>query len=378
MQKTPLKTKLIVGLLKALSFPPIPQKPKTGKWYRIDLPGCIRADGPSLHAGLRIGSENKLMVVFHGGGISWNEYMAARGYGVTIPDDGDDKFYAVDGDLLADIVPGRGLTSKKEDCYFKDWSILSIAYCSGDFHCGTGDFPYTAKDGSEKILHHHGYTNYRAALEAALPYVGREPDQIMVTGFSAGGFGTALLTDDVMRSFPSCQNVICYVDSGFMLYDGWHTAAREVWKAPQEICDRLVSNNITLDCLTALKKDHGDRVKLLFSCSVRDVALSGYWSFVKNGRLYTDRSVGIQFQRDLKEMCQKLLTVDPAAGIYLFDTLTSEPKQEKERADGLTQHCIGLGSSAEKIKIDGITVAEWAAQAAQGKVSRIGMHLLDL
>ncbi len=372
-----LKTKISLGILKLFNFPEIPQNPKTGKWYRISLPQCIRSDGESIHAGLRIGRENKLMILFHGGGISWNQHMAARGYGIEIPDDGDEKFYAVDGDVAADLIPGRSFTSQKDSCYFKDWSILNIAYCTGDFHCGTGDYPYTAKDGSKKILHHHGYTNYRAALEAAMEYVGNNPEQIMVTGFSAGGFGTALLTDDVMRTFPNCPDVICYVDSGFMLYDGWHEAAEKVWKAPKEICDRLVSNDLTLDCLRALKKDHGDRVKLLFSCSKRDVALSGYWGYVNDGKLYTDRATGIQFQKDLAQMCKSLLKVDPTAGIYIFDTLTSDPAQKRERAEGLTQHCIGIASVAETLQVDGTTVLQWVTDAAKGKVYCVGLALLD-
>lgn len=371
------KIKIALGILKLFNYPEIPKNPKVGKWYRISLPQCVRADGESLHAGLRIGRENKLMIVFQGGGVSWNEHMAARGYGVTIPDDGDEKFYGVDGNLTADLVMGHGLASKDKDCYFRDWSVLSIAYCTGDFHCGTGDFPYTAKDGSRKILHHHGYTNYRAALETAMKYIGSFPEQIMVTGFSAGGFGTALLTDDVMRTFPNCRDVLCYVDSGFMLYDGWHEAAEQVWKAPNEICDRLVRDNITLDCLRALKQDHGDRVKLLFSCSTRDVALSTYWPYVREGRLYTDRQVGIQFQKDLAQMCKDLLALDPTAGIYIFDTLTPDPNQKRENAEGLTQHCIGVSSAAGKIRVDGVTVMQWAADAAQGKVYCVGMGLLD-
>lgn len=65
-----LKTKISLGILKLFNFPEIPKNPKAGKWYRISLPQCIRSDGESIHAGLRIGKENKLMILFHCIGIS--------------------------------------------------------------------------------------------------------------------------------------------------------------------------------------------------------------------------------------------------------------------------------------------------------------------
>ena len=80
------------------------------------------------------------------------------------------------------------------------------------------------------------------------------PDTLLVTGFSAGGFATSLLADDVIDRFPSAENVIICVDSSLLLYNGWHETAVDLWQAPTEISDRLTTNNLVLDSLTYLEK----------------------------------------------------------------------------------------------------------------------------
>jgi len=350
----------------------MPEHPQKGKWYRIPLTDCVAANDMEFHTGVRIGTENKLIILFYGGGISWNEFMAARPNSIYGNPD-KISFYASDADLIADLTARIGIhpLSNKESNPFRNWSMITIPYSSGDFHCGTGDFSYTALDGTKQVLHHHGYKNYRAALQEALKYIDCNPDQILVTGFSAGGFGTALLTDDVMRTFPNCKNVTSYVDSGFMLYPGWHQAARDVWNAPEEITARLHSDNITLDCLQALKRDHGDRVKIAFSCSVRDAALSEYVNYVEKDQLYADQESGVKFQKYLTAMCQALQNSIPGISLFLFDT--PEAGEDKQKAH-LTKHCV-MGS--DKISSEGITAAQWLWDTVCGNPKQVGLSLLE-
>ena len=368
-----IKTRLLVGLLKMTQFPQIPSEPKAGKWYGIPLKGCVSSDGKEVHAGFRKGTENKLVILLFGGGVSWNEFMAARPNSVYGNPDKISFYACGDGGLVADLAARIGIhtLSKKESNPFRDWNMLAIPYTTGDFHCGTGDFPYTALDGSKQVLHHHGYTNYRAALQETMKHIGHNPKQILVTGFSAGGFGTALLTDDVMRTFPNCNDVTSYVDSGFMIYPGWPEVARNVWKAPKEIAERIYSDNITLDCLQALKQDHGDRVKIAFSCSTRDAALSEYINYVAKDQLSADKESGIQFQKELKQMCNDLQQAIPNIALYIFDT---PDENAAKKAEGLTKHCIG---AADKMVVEGITAAQWLWDAVCGTPRQIGMSLLD-
>lgn len=368
-----IKTRLLVGALKMTRFPQIPSEPKVGKWYGIPLKGCVSSDGKEVHAGFRKGTENKLVILLYGGGVSWNEFMAARPNSVYGNPEKISFYACGDGGLVADLAARIGIhtLSKKESNPFRNWSMLAIPYTTGDFHCGAGDFPYTALDGSKQALHHHGYTNYRAALCETMKHIGHNPEQILVTGFSAGGFGTALLTDDVMRTFSNCNDVTSYVDSGFMIYPGWPEVARNVWKAPKEIAERIHSDNITLDCLQALKRDHGDRVKIAFSCSTRDAALSEYINYVEKDQLYADKESGIKFQKELKQMCMALQQSISDIALYIFDT---PDENAAKRAEGLTKHCIG---AADKMVVEGVTASQWLWDAVCGNPRQIGLSLLD-
>lgn len=368
-----MKTRIMAGILKLTQFPAMPQNPKTGKWYGIPLEGCVSADGVPVRAAFRKGLENNLIVLFFGGGVSWNEFMAARPNSLYGNPD-KINFYAVgDGCLVADLATRIGIhtLSSKKNNPFRNWNMLAIPYTTGDFHCGTGDFSYTALDGTKRVLHHHGYTNYRTALREAMKHMGNDPDQILVTGFSAGGWGTALLTDDVMRAFPNCQNVTSYVDSSLMQHPDWHAVAENVWKAPKEIADRLHSDNNVLDCLQALKNDHGDRVKIAYSCSVRDTALAEYVNYVQKDQLYADQESGIAFQKMLTTMCSDLRETVPGVALFIFDT--PEAGEEKQKAH-LTKHCV-MGS--DKISSDGITAAQWLWDAVCGNPKQVGLSLLE-
>lgn len=102
-----------------------------------------------------------------------------------------------------DFVAQGGIGSTIDENPFKDWTFIVIPYASGDFHTGTGEYHYT-QDGTDKTVYHNGYNNYSAFIDEIKAYVG-EPDTLLVTGFSAGGFATSLLADDVIGHFPTAK-----------------------------------------------------------------------------------------------------------------------------------------------------------------------------
>jgi len=368
-----LKLTLLIALLKpiyrARAAKPLPENPKTGKWYRITPPNCVCANGAPYHACIRLGKENKMLIVFNGGGVSVNAYTAARP-GQISNVTAKESFYFEDVDLIGDPVFDRGILRKNEHNPFSEWTIVSICYASGDFHTGTADYPYTAMDGTPRILHHHGYTNYRAVMEqvkSILP----NPETLVVTGFSAGGFGAALLTDDVMGLFPSCEQVTCCVDGALLLYD-WKHVATDVWKAPKEICDRLESINITSDALKALHRKHGDKVKVLFISSVRDGALAQQQNFYETNHMVPDKPSGEKYQADLRKMCEKLMEETPNIGLYIFDVPIPRLAEFK-----LTQHTIIFENNVDKPVSGGVSALSWLWNAVNGKVTRVGLDLLD-
>ena len=349
---------VVVILVKTVlvKHPELKGEPEIGKWYRITPAGTKSSDGSEWHGLIRLGTENKVVVYFFGGGASINGHTSERG----------NEFFATTASVQ-DFVASGGIGSDAEENPFKDWTFLVLPYASGDFHSGTGEYHYT-DGGKEKIVYHNGYNNYSAFMDAAKPYVG-EPDTLLVTGFSAGGFATSLLADDVIDRFPSAENITVCVDSSLLLYDGWHETAVDLWQSPEEISDRLTTDNIVLDSLTALHEKRGDSVKILFDCSYRDDTLMQYQSFINTGKMDKTKALGDQFQADLSEMVAGLQENIPGVGIYIWN-YGEDPETHN------TQHTIISSNVFDKLE-DGVSVADWIYAAVNGDVQSHGLALLE-
>ena len=347
---------VILGKTVLVKHPELKGEPEIGKWYRITPAGTKSSDGSEWHGLIRLCTENKVVVYFFGGGASINGYTSEHG----------NEFFATTASVQ-DFVASGGIGSDAEENPFKDWTFLVLPYASGDFHSGTGEYHYT-DGGKEKIVYHNGYNNYSAFMDAAKPYVG-EPDTLLVTGFSAGGFGTSLLADDVIDRFPSAENITVCVDSSLLLYDGWHETAVGLWHSPAEISDRLTTDNIVLDSLTALYEKRGDSVKILFDCSYRDDTLMQYQSFIHTGKMDKTEALGDQFQADLSKMVAGLQANIPGVGIYIWNC-----GEDSETHN--TQHTIISSNVFDKLE-DGVSVADWIFAAVNGDVQSHGLALLD-
>ena len=333
------------------TFPKLEGEPEIGKWYDVPVENAFSSDGSEWHGIFRKGTENKVVVYFFGGGVSITPETS----------EGGKEFYATTM-LAQDFVAQGGIGSSADDNPFKDWSFIVIPYATGDFHAGTGIYE------GEKTVYHTGYNNYSAFVEQIKPYVG-EPDTLLVTGFSAGGFATSLLADDVIDRFPSAGNVTVCVDSSLLLYDGWHDTAVDLWRTPSEISDRLTTDNLVLDSLTALYEKRGDSVKILFDCSYRDDTLMQYQSYIDTGKMDKTKELGDNFQQDLKEMVIALQENIPNVGIYIWSY--------REDADTHnTQHTIISSNVFDKLGNDR-SVGEWIFDAVNGDVRTYGLELLD-
>lgn len=366
----PLWLKLLTPLLKKKRFPVISDKPENDKWYRIYPDGCVDANGERTYADFQIGTENKLIVFCSGGGVSWNEYTAARQvspYSKNIKE----GFYMVHVDLFTDLNVDKGIFEKSERNPFRNWNKLILHYNTGDFHAGDGDFSYKALDGSQRVLHHHGFRNYRAVLESVIKYV-PEPDSLLIAGCSGGAFGVALISDDLIEMFPKCSNVTCIVDSGFLRIPDWHGIAENVWHSPGKIVRRIYSDNIVMDCLEALYQKYADRVKYLFCSSVRDSALARMLNYIEYNDFTFSKKAGIMYETELKQFCDDIRKKIPSIGLYFFDV----PDKHKKSMD-LTIHCIIGEKIAYEHLTDGKTAMKWIENAVNGNVEQIGLKLLD-
>lgn len=353
-------------------LPQLQGNPEVGKWYTLDVGNAVSSDGSKWQGYFRKGSENRVVLYFYGGGFSVNDYTAARSMDV------EGGFYNPrlnpGLNVMTYAIRKWGIGSSEEDNILKDWTFIGVPYCNGDFHSGTSDKEYTALDGSTKTIHYQGYSNYRRLVAEAFKYIDASPDQLLITGSSAGGFGAALLADDAIELFNNPQDVTVLVDSSLLITEDWHNIMVNVWHSPQEISDAVATDNITLDSLAALHRKR-DNVKILFDCSVRDYNLSMAQRFFDEGAqqnmpLKIGKAEGDRFQQLLKKMAEDMQEQIPGCGIYIWD-------EETQKEGHLTVH-TALGT---KIYFDSKSrnpsLAQWLENAIHGHVESFGLELLD-
>ena len=88
---------------------------------------------------------------------------------------------------------------------FRDYSVLFVPYCTGDFHLGARRVTYEAPPGSDVgsvTVQHAGYRNMTAVLDhlAGGPVA---PSRIVVVGASAGAVASPVMAARSARRFPA-------------------------------------------------------------------------------------------------------------------------------------------------------------------------------
>jgi hypothetical protein len=368
-----LKESILGMLLKTFlggEFPMLEGSPKPDKWYTVSVPEARSSDGGRWHGYLRKGRSNNLVVYFFGGGVSPDDYSAAR------PHSSSGGFYNpglnTDLNIMANAMTRWGIGSQAKTNPFRDWSFIVVPYCNGDFHAGAGQRTYVTAEGEESRIFYEGHRNYRLLMAAAMRHIDSSPGALLIAGASAGGFGSALLADDVAQHFPSVQNVTVCVDSSVLIFDNWHEVLTQQWTSPKTISDQVHGNNITLDALTALHDKYGNRMKLLFDCSVRDYALAQTQVYFDEGHMpeRATREHADRFQQLLQGTVSGIQHKVPHAGIFIWDDVT-------EKSAHLSRHtAIGLNFMFKRQE-DGTSISEWIIDAVNGSVSSHGIELLD-
>jgi hypothetical protein len=127
-------------------------------------PMCLR--GGAFTAFYADRGSDKTMIILNGGGACWTALCAAT-------------------EVADQTVTTIGPAAEKTGEPYGDWNVIVASYCDGSVFSGDNDFTQT--DGT--VRHHHGIQNLAATLDIAKEHFGTSK-QVMVAGFSAGGYGT--------------------------------------------------------------------------------------------------------------------------------------------------------------------------------------------
>ena len=357
---------------KDLQTPIIPDQPEKKIWYRVPIPMGKSGDGSEYHIYVKIADPKKLCIFFSGGGVAWNEYTAARPVtGGTMAADLPNYYWNNLRPITQIMNIDLGIMNMKDpENPFKDYSIVDITYATGDFHVGNNEFPYTGVDGEKHILHFHGFINFLEAMSVAKNLF-PSPKKLLIAGNSAGAFAVPALTDEILTMwYRDTYDVTLLSDSALVLFNKWKKTAREVWRAPEPICEAIQSDNITLSWYRKLYEKYGESLRYLYSSSTRDYLLSAYYSDVTYKKFQTDAEVQNAYYEQLSEMVDELKKLTPNFGMYINNW--EIPIITK----GGTVHTTVKEPYFTRFTQDDVSMARWLYDAVNGNVYDIGMNLL--
>ncbi len=344
------------------------------QWLKIYIPEATCAFGDPYCIHVKKGDPRKLVFYFCGGGASWDKESAQWPNSPETAALNHVSLYTICADPMPAMYSietneNHGVHSTEEENPLADWSEVMIPYATGDFHTGTGDLTFTAADGSERVLHHHGYLNFQKVL-ALSKELFPALDHLLITGESAGGFAVPALAGDVMDAYSDCKNVTVLCDSAMVPYGDWSITAHNIWQCPEHIASPVQSDNIVTDWFKALYERHGDRPHYLFTCGNRDHVLMLFWHYMVDRQFIMEESYAEAFQKALKQMVGDLKRSIPNFSVYIHDFM-------KEQLSPGVLHCIMGNLFYTQGKIDGVSPLEWMLAAMNDTPRDVGLSLLD-
>lgn len=182
---------------------PTPELP-TDTWTFLEVEGmeCMDDSGTGIGVNPAEGSD-KLLIFLEGGGACFNDLSCLQ---VAHPNGFTKE------DLQAIVGTPRGVFDRSNpNNPFADYNFVFVPYCTGDIHAGVNPVGYGRRN-------QVGFLNVAAALaETAAVLV--KPSEVVLTGVSAGGFGTLANYEQVRESFDASIPVTLIDDSGPPLYN---------------------------------------------------------------------------------------------------------------------------------------------------------------
>jgi len=195
--------------------------PARGEWQAVAPGGdTVCSDGSPYRFFVHPGDPARLLVEFEGGGGCWSaETCAMEIYTRRVTTDPE---LARRLGLLVGIYD-RGNSENP----FREWTHVYVPYCTGDLHWGNSERVYSGASGPYTIQH-KGAANAAAALRWASENV-PAPAQVMVTGCSAGGYGSILWAPAVISRYSGATVVHLSDSAAGVVPPGFFATVLESW-----------------------------------------------------------------------------------------------------------------------------------------------------
>jgi hypothetical protein len=208
--------------LSALSAP-LPSGKEYSGWTWVDVPGSRCRDGSGAGYYWRRGKTDSLMVYLNGGGACADPFFCGLNP-VNVDQDLPLEFLIFGTgnlvwgpDWIRQTAPDQGVFKRDPRNPVGDWNMIYVPYCTGDIHAGSRENVEVPNvPGKQQFV---GYKNLGLFLKSFGPSFANNK-QVLLTGSSAGGFGSLLNYDRFSEFFkPWNVEVLAVSDSGLPMRD---------------------------------------------------------------------------------------------------------------------------------------------------------------
>lgn len=179
------------------------------QWDAVELPAASGAScgngSPYRFFVNRTPFTSKTVVMFEGGGACWDQGACKGGTLLdAVNPDGIPANYMTDFNRQAHwglVTPFTARIDPLQAVQTQGWNIVYLTYCTGDVHTGNKVAVYDNVDPTKPLSYFHRGAVNAKAVAAWMASNMRQPEHLLLTGFSAGGVGSAAL-------YPAFRNAL--------------------------------------------------------------------------------------------------------------------------------------------------------------------------
>lgn len=355
---------LIIMPLNAQEFPTFEDLP-VGEWSQIDAPDgiCLYGADYSFFVHPPEQATNKLMVYFQGGGACWDGLSCGTVGGFA-------SQYDVTSDEL-DWYQNGYFNFENPDNPVADYNIVFVPYCTGDVHTGdnvmTFDVPLEAESDLETVTaNFKGHHNAQIVLDWVYENF-LEPEQVFISGCSAGGYGAVSQTSFIMEHYQDIPAVMLADSSHGVLPTAWE--GFESWGTLENLPDFIVD----LAEVSAEDYDTTYHVREM-SAYFSDNQFAEFNSFldpVQIGFYGALLGYDLSFENDIIEVATEW------SG-RLARNLSSLSRIDNfsHYMAGGSQHCLVIYDLFYEYEVRGVVFSDWVDALLDGNSSNVSCSIL--
>ncbi len=325
-------------------------------WTWVPIAGAVCSDGSPTGIAVETPStpSGDVVVFLMGGGACWDVntcfLLNTNGQVATPGPFGEAQMQQQMPGLVPRSLFDRTLASNP----YKDFTFVFVPYCTGDVHTGDKVESYP---GAPRDWHHKGRVNLAADFGWMKANLG-DPAKVVISGSSAGGFGSLLAFDMARTAWPSAKGYLVD-DSGPPLSNipsttvaAWY-AAWDLGGALTPLCGLECATDMSLVFPALQRKYPGDRLALL--SSTQDATIRGFFGTFTSTPPFVTPMDATTFENALRALASQIEDATPPGETHAFVVVG-------------TSHTM-LGHPADFTSSQGTNLVDWLGQQVNDSTS---------